>query len=68
MADGAGVLLLCLDGSLVPTDRVATRAEAGRDLWYSDEQHRQGGTVQVLADPVASRCGSRRCGPARSTT
>lgn len=42
---------LCLDGTLIPTDRVATRTEAGHDLWYSGKHHRHGGTVQVLSDP-----------------
>ena len=34
------------------TDRVAARAEAGHDLWYSGKHHRHGGSVQVLADPA----------------
>ena len=50
-AHEAGMPFLRLDGTLVPTDRVAARAEAGHDLWYSGKHHRHGGTVQVLADP-----------------
>ncbi|WP_448642945.1 transposase family protein [Geodermatophilus sp. URMC 63] len=50
-AHGTGVPFLCLDDTLVPTDRVAARAEAGHDLWYSGKHPRHGGTVQVLADP-----------------
>jgi hypothetical protein len=42
---------LCLDGTLVPTDRVAARAERGHHLWYSGKHHAFGGSVQVLADP-----------------
>src|SRR5205085_1059835 len=49
-APGAGYL--CLDGTLVPTDRVAARAEAGHDLWCSGKHHRHGGSLQVLTDPT----------------
>ncbi|WP_448642944.1 transposase family protein [Geodermatophilus sp. URMC 63] len=42
---------LCLDGTLVPTDRVAARAERGHHLWYSGKHHAFGGSVQVLCDP-----------------
>ena len=41
----------CLDDTLIPTDRVAARTEAGHYLWYSGKHHRHGGTVQVLSDP-----------------
>ena len=41
---------LCLDGTLIPTDRVAARAERGHHLWYSGKHHAFGGNVQVLAD------------------
>jgi hypothetical protein len=51
-AHAAGAAYLCLDGTLVPTDRVAARAEAGHDLWYSGKHHRHGGSVQVLTDPT----------------
>jgi hypothetical protein len=42
---------LCLDGTLVPTDRVAALAERGHHLWYSGKHHAFGGSVQVLCDP-----------------
>ena len=51
-AYAARAAYLCLDGTLVPTDRVAARAEAGHDLWYSGKHHRHGGSVQVLTDPT----------------
>jgi hypothetical protein len=51
-AHAAGLAFLCLDGTLVPTDRVAARAEAGHDLWYSGKHRRHGGSVQVLTDPT----------------
>ena len=43
---------LCLDGTLIPTDRVAARAEAGHHLWYSGKHRAFGGSVQVLTDPT----------------
>ena len=39
-----------LDGTLVPTDRVAARTPAGNDEWYSGKHRRHGGNVQVLTD------------------
>ncbi len=49
------LLFLCLDGTLIPTDRIAARAEvkgrAGHHRWYSGKHHAFGGTVQVLTDP-----------------
>ncbi len=50
-AHAAGLSFLCLDGTLVPTDRVAARAERGHHLWYSGKHHAFGGSLQVLADP-----------------
>ncbi len=49
-APAADLPLVCLDGTLVPTDRVAARAERGHHLWYSGKHHAFGGSVQVLAD------------------
>jgi hypothetical protein len=50
-----GQAFVCLDGTLIPTDRVAARAEvkgrAGHHRWYSGKHHAFGGTVQVLTDP-----------------
>jgi hypothetical protein len=50
-AHAAGLAFRCLDGTLVPTDRVAARADAGHNLWYSGKHRTFGGNVQVLADP-----------------
>jgi hypothetical protein len=47
-----GLAFVCLDGTLVPTDRVAARAERGHHLWYSGKHHAFGGSVQVLTDPT----------------
>ncbi len=49
-ARAADLPLLCLDGTLLRTDRVAARAERGHHLWYSGKHHAFGGSVQVLAD------------------
>ena len=46
-----GLSFLCLDGTLMPTDRVAARAERGHHLWYSGKHHAFGGSVQVICDP-----------------
>jgi hypothetical protein len=51
VARAADLPFLCLDGTLIPTDRVAARAEHGHHLWYSGKHHAFGGNVQVLADP-----------------
>ena len=40
----------CLDGTLVRTDRVAVRTQAGNHLWYSGKHKAFGGNVQVLTD------------------
>jgi hypothetical protein len=50
-AHGAGLAFLCLDGTLVPTDRVGARAEVGYDLWFPGKHRRHRGSVQVLTDP-----------------
>jgi hypothetical protein len=49
-ARAADLPFVCLDGTLVPTDRVAARAERGHHLWYSGKHHAFGGSAQVLAD------------------
>ncbi|MDP9427565.1 MAG: transposase family protein [Actinomycetota bacterium] len=51
-AHDADLTFLGLDGTLVPTDRVAARAEAGHNLWYSGKHHVFGGNVQVLCAPT----------------
>jgi DDE superfamily endonuclease len=50
-AHAAGLPFVCLDGTLIPTDRIAARAERGHHLWYSGKHHAFGGSVQVLCDP-----------------
>ncbi len=48
------VVFFCLDGTLIPTDRVAARVEVnGRPahhLWFSGKHRAFGGNVQVLTD------------------
>jgi len=51
-AHAAGLPFVCLDGTLVPTDRVAARAERGHHLWYSGKHHAFGGNLQVIFDPT----------------
>jgi hypothetical protein len=46
-----GQLTACLDGTLIPSNRVAARAEGGHHLWYSGKHHALGGSVQVPCDP-----------------
>jgi hypothetical protein len=50
-ARAGGQPFVCLDGTLVPTDRVAARAQRGHRLWYSGKYHAFGGSVQVICDP-----------------
>lgn len=54
-ARAAGTPYLCLDGTLVPTNRVAERAEVdggpAHHRWFSGKHHAFGGNVQVLTDP-----------------
>ena len=57
----AGLPVVCLDGTLVPTDRVAARTERGHHQWYSGKHHAFGGSVQVPADP--SNCVNPRPDP-----
>jgi hypothetical protein len=51
-AHAAGLPFLVLDGTLIPTDRVAARAERGHHLWYSGKHHAFGGNLQVVFDPT----------------
>src|SRR3954464_6091842 len=51
-AHAAGLPFVCLDGTLIPTDRVAARAERGHHLWCSGNHHAFGGNVQVVFDPT----------------
>jgi len=43
---------VCLDGTLIHTDRVGARSEAGHHLWYSGKHKTQGANVQIVADPT----------------
>lgn len=47
-----GLPYVTLDGTLIPTDRLAERTEAGNHAWYSGKHKRFGGNIQVLADPT----------------
>src|SRR3954451_262432 len=53
-AHRAGVVFLCLDGTLIPIDRVAARVEVAghraHHLWFSGKHRAFGGNVQVLTD------------------
>jgi DDE superfamily endonuclease len=40
-----------LDGTLIHTDRVATKGPNGADLWWSGKHRHHGGNIQVLSDP-----------------
>ena len=51
-AHADGLAHLCLDGTLVPTDRVAGRTERGKDTWCSGKNRHFGGNVQVITDPT----------------
>jgi hypothetical protein len=46
-----GVPHLILDGTLIPTARLAARTERGNDVWYSGKHRRHGGNVQFLTTP-----------------
>lgn len=50
-ARAAGVTHLNLDGTLIHTDRVATRGPNGADLWWSGKHRHHGGNLQVLSGP-----------------
>lgn len=41
---------VCLDGTLIRTDRVAARTQRGNHLWYSGKHKAFGGNVQVVTD------------------
>ncbi|MDR7353838.1 Transposase DDE domain protein [Corynebacterium felinum] len=50
-AKDANNLFVCLDGTLIRTDRVARKNPKNRhDLWYSGKHKAFGGNVQVLTD------------------
>jgi DDE superfamily endonuclease len=43
---------VALDGTLIEMDRVDARKDDGNHLWYSDKHRKQGGLVQIVADPT----------------
>lgn len=45
-----GEPFVCLDGTLIRTDRVAQKGLSGTHLWYSGKHKAFGGNVQVLTD------------------
>lgn len=45
-----GEPFVCLDGTLIRTDRVAARTERGNHSWYSGKHKAFGGNVQVITD------------------
>jgi hypothetical protein len=42
---------LILDGTLIPTTRLAERTERGNDIWYSGKHRRHGANIQFLTSP-----------------
>ncbi|MGY1698003.1 hypothetical protein ACI780_24180 [Geodermatophilus sp. SYSU D00814] len=51
-AHAAGLPFASLDGILIPTHRIAARADRGHHLWYLAKHHASGGNVQVVFDPT----------------
>lgn len=43
---------VCLDGTLIITDRCRAKSPTGHDAWYSGKHKQHGGNVQVLCDPT----------------
>lgn len=43
---------VCLDGTLIATDRCRAISESGHDAWYSGKHKKHGGNVQVLCGPT----------------
>lgn len=49
---GEGWSFVCLDGTLIVTDRCAAKnPETGHDLWYSGKHKQHGANLQVLCGP-----------------
>lgn len=46
-----GWAFVCLDGTLIATDRCRARNENGHDAWYSGKHKQHGGNVQVVCGP-----------------
>jgi len=47
-----GWSFVCLDGTLIATDRCSAKGESGHDIWYSGKHKKHGGNVQVVSDPT----------------
>jgi hypothetical protein len=47
-----GWSFVCLDGTLIATDRCTAKGESGHDVWYSGKHKKHGGNVQVLCGPT----------------
>jgi len=43
---------LCLDGTLIPTTKIAARGAGTADLWWSGKHAQHGGNLQVLTGPA----------------
>jgi hypothetical protein len=51
-AKAAGYSHVIVDGTLIYTDRIATRGPTpGVDLWWSGKHHHHGGNIQVVSAP-----------------
>jgi hypothetical protein len=51
VAKAADTPHLILDGTLIPTTRLARRTERGNDIWYSGKHRRHGANIQFLTGP-----------------
>lgn len=47
-----GWSFVCLDGTLIATDRCSAKGDSGHDAWYSGKHRKHGGNVQVLCGPT----------------
>ena len=47
----SGEPYVCMDGTLIRTDRVAVKGSRGTNLWSSGQRKAFGGNIQVLTDP-----------------
>lgn len=47
-----GWSFVCLDGTLIATDRCSAKGESGHDSWYSGKHKKHGGNVQVVCGPT----------------
>jgi len=47
-----GWAFVCLDGTLIATDRCSAKSVSGHDAWYSGKHKCHGGNVQVVCGPT----------------